>query len=529
MGPTDFRVLARFPGDLGRILRSGAPAWDRLIGAVSGEVSAHLFDPVVVAAVGALDPTGRAVEGEEDRFVRRAATVFVCGLCRWAAPGIRPIFRAVTDLGGELTTWPILLSQARTAAHHRGDDGAAAFPAAPVLLIAASEPFAMQSKVGATALVDLADPVATMVTERTAGAATADLALVATAVTAGWSVGTADGGVSHLCGEEADRAADADHAGAIAALAAAAMFGIAAGSTAAGLGGSSAAALIAALVVIGAGLTGQHVFASSIRADTAALAGVRSLAVLAVLGIVGDAGAGFVVAGLTGIAAEAALIDRGRTGAGGWTADLAAGATVDLVRPRERANLAATAGLAVDTSGGVRATGPAATLLRGRVATGGTAAILETARLVRAPMLARAAVIRGDAFPGGAASLGFVAARFAGVGAIRGLPTALTLLAGIAVALAFAAGAHAAAPAGFAVLPGGNFTGHGAGFAETTRTAGIEIRNAMAIEADTTLAASSPILNRLGHAAPSLDAGMHGGFNPAAAERSDYCGDRTGK
>jgi hypothetical protein len=259
----------------------------------------------------------------------------------------------------------MLLGQARTAANRRAHDRAAAFAAAPVLLIAASEPFALQPKVRAPALVDLADTVAAMVAGRTAGAAAAGLPLVATAVTAGWSVGTADGGLVNLRGEESDWAAETEHAGAVAALAPATMFGIATGPVAARLRGPGAAPLVATLVAVGAPLTREDGLAGSILADAAALAGAGRFAVLAVLGVVRDAGTVFVIAGLAGITAEAALIVRGGAGAGLRTADLAAGAAIVIVRSGNRANDAGTARLIIDAGRVVRTTGTAATLLLG--------------------------------------------------------------------------------------------------------------------------------------------------------------------
>jgi hypothetical protein len=144
-------------------------------------------------------------------------------------------------------------------------------------------------------------------------------------------------------------------------------------------------------------------------------------------------------------------------------------------------------------------------------------------------MLAGAALVRIDAFTRRAAGLTGVAARSAVVATIGGAAAALAFLTGIAVALALAARARAARPAGLAVEPRGHLAGHGAGFAEPTWTAGIEIRDAMTVGTDPALPASGAVLDRLGHTVPSLDARMHRRLGAVGHERPEYGGDRAGK
>jgi hypothetical protein len=190
-------------------------------------------------------------------------------------------------------------------------------------------------------------------------------------VAARWAERAADRGVGafHRRGrEKSDRAAEAGDAGALAASVAAALIGITAGALAAGLGGTGATAVGAAGVAVGAFLPGLNLDALAVLADAA----TRPLrvAALAVLVGIGLAGSLFLVTFLAVIAAEAAFLLRVRAGAGLVTADLAAGAAVQLVGPRERTNdTGATQGV-VDALGVVRAALAATALLRLLVATG---------------------------------------------------------------------------------------------------------------------------------------------------------------
>ena len=231
---------------------------------------------------------------------------------------------------------------------------------------------------------------------------------------------------------------------------------------------------------------------------------------------------------LAGITGQATLFHRGRAGPRVVAADRAAGATPNLIGTGLRARIALTTELIVDANRGTWAALTAAALLRGRIAAGVAAAIVEAAGVVSTAMLAGTAFVLGDAFAGGAALLAPGTAGDAVVGAVRHALAALALFAGVAVLLACCPGTGAAGPAAFAFERRGDLAGHGGGFTETARSAGGGITDAMTVEADPAFPAPGPVRDRCRHAALDFEAGMDRCLG-AAAERAEHHGDRAGE